>query len=100
MTKVKEWHNDDYTLFENDGEQTVQNWTVKIEMKSPDGITNARLTRVIMRALQDSNYLYGEISSSCISAKLESEETVSTETKEEVDNQLKKIKNLIKVANK
>ena len=78
---TKEWINDpNYDLFENDGEKTVQKWTVSIEMESPDGITNSRLTRVIMRALQDSNYLYNEVSSSCISAKLESEETISVKS--------------------
>ena len=98
MTKIKEWHNDDYTLFENDGEELIQKWAINIKIKSPDGITNSRLTRVISRALSDSNYLYNEISSSSVSATLNSEESVSTETKEERDNQLKKIKKLMKVA--
>ena len=99
MTKIKEWHNADYTLFENDGEKLTQKWTINIEIQSPDGITNSRLTCVISRALSDSNYLYDEISSSSVSATLTSEESVSTETKEERDNQLKKIKKLMKVAN-
>ena len=75
---TKEWINDpNYDLFENDGEKTVQKWTVSIEMESPDGITDSRLTRVVSRALTDSDYLYNEVTSAFIAAKLESTETVS-----------------------
>jgi len=92
--KIKEWNNnDEYTLFENDGEKTIQNWTISIEIESPDGVTNSRLTRVISRALSDSNYFYNEISASSVSAALESEESVSTESTM-LDRRLgKKIKN-------
>ena len=84
---------DNHDLFENDGEKTVQKWTVSIEMESPDGITNSRLTRVMSRALSDSNYFYNEISASSVSAALESEESVSTESTM-LDRRLgKKIKN-------
>ena len=68
---------DNHDLFENDGEKTVQKWTVSIEMESPDGITDSRLTRVVSRALTDSDYLYNEVTSAFIAAKLESTETVS-----------------------
>ena len=77
---AKEWVNDDHDLFENDGEKVVQKWTISIEMESPDGITNSRLTRVVSRALSDSNYFYNEISASSVSAALESEESDSTES--------------------
>jgi hypothetical protein len=77
---TKEWINDDHDLFENDGEKTVQKWTVGIEMESPDGITHARLTRIVSRALSDSNYLYDEVSSSSVSATLELEESVTVES--------------------
>ena len=77
---TKEWINDDHDLFENDGEKTVQKFTVSIEMESPDGITDSRLTRVVSRALTDSNYLYGEVTSTLVSAKLESGKTVSVKS--------------------
>ena len=76
--------------------KTIQNWTISIEIESPDGVTNSRLTRVISRALSDSNYFYNEISASSVSATLNFEKTVSTETEEEKNNQMKKIKKLIK----
>ena len=71
---TKEWTNID-DLFSTDGEYTTQKWNVSISMDSPDGITQSRLTKVISAALRDSNYLYGEVSDTEVSAKLESTET-------------------------
>ena len=71
---TKEWTNID-DLFSTDGEYTTQNWNVHIGMDSPDGITQSRLIKVISAALRDSNYLYGEVSDTTVSAKLESTET-------------------------
>tara|TARA_R110000744_G_scaffold18882_1_gene50278 strand:+ start:1403 stop:1645 length:243 start_codon:yes stop_codon:yes gene_type:complete len=71
---TKEWINTD-DLFDTDGEYTTQKWNVSITMDSPDGITQSRLTKVISAALRDSNYLYGEVKDTEVSAKLESAET-------------------------
>ena len=60
--KTKEWITDDYALFENDADRTEEMWEVKIRLVTPDGITDNRITRVISRALSDSNYLYDEVS--------------------------------------
>ena len=81
--KIKEWTNDDYGLFENDGEKTEETWNVKITIVTPDGITNSRMTRIISRALSDSNY---------VSADLVSSKTLPTQTKEEVAEIVKEIK--------
>ena len=94
--KTKQWTNDDYGLFENDGEKTEETWNVKITIVTPDGITNSRMTRIISRALSDSNYLYGEATEHTVSADLVSSNTLPTQTKEEVAEIVKEIKETFK----
>jgi|TARA_R110001632_G_scaffold182606_3_gene302731 hypothetical protein len=77
--KTKEWITDDYALFENDADRTEEMWEVKIRLVTPDGITDNRITRVISRALSDSNYLYDEVSEHDVSAKLLSEQSITKE---------------------
>ena len=77
--KTKEWITDDYALFENDADRTDEMWAVKIRLVTPDGITDNRITRVISRALSDSNYLYDEVSEHDVSAKLLSEQSITKE---------------------
>ncbi len=86
--KTKEWINDKYDLFENDADKTEETWKIKIRIVTPDGITNRRMTRVIARALSDSNYLYDEVSEHDVSAELISAQSIPTQTEQE----LKKIR--------
>ena len=77
--KTKEWITDDYALFENDADRTEEMWEVKIRLVKQDGITDTRITRVISRALSDSNYLYDAVSEHDVSAKLLSEQSITKE---------------------
>ena len=79
---MKEWNESDYQLFENDSNKMRPNWTITVEIDTPDGITNSRLTRIISRALSDPKYLFDdEVNATSISAKLDKEFSVDLEAR-------------------